>query len=75
MAYRKTTARLRETIPAYRKKAGYTIAKTASLCEMSKEYYQQIEAGKVNVSVNILDKIANVLDCDVCDLVFYYLPN
>jgi len=73
VSYKKSTTRLRYTVPVYRKKAGYTIAKTAKLCGISKEYYQKIEAGQVNVSVNVLDKIATVLGCDVCDLLFYYV--
>jgi len=42
---------------------------------ISYKYYQKIEGGKVNVTLNTIEKIANALDINATDLFVFPLDN
>ena len=51
-----------------REARGWTQANTALRCGMKQQEYQRIEAGKVNVTVHTLAKLAACFCTDVADL-------
>jgi len=52
-----------------REARGWHQAETAARCDMKQQQYQQIEAGRVNITVHTLAKLAACFGVDIADLV------
>ena len=52
-------------------KSGMSQEKFYELYNLNPKYLACIERGEVNISVNFLQKLANILDIDVNDLINY----
>jgi len=51
-----------------RRELGYTQAKVAELLGIEQPSYAAIESGRRNPGLDVVDKVASVLDCDPAEL-------
>ncbi|MEG2172624.1 MAG: helix-turn-helix transcriptional regulator [Desulfovibrionaceae bacterium] len=65
----KLSTRLGQRIRKLRHSAGYTQDKTAELAEISSKYLGEIERGEVQVSAQVLEKLASVFQLSLAELV------
>ena len=63
-----TEERARMNIVKRRREAGYTIESVALSLEISNAFLGRIEAGSERVNLRHLDKLAQIFDCDVSEL-------
>jgi len=50
-------------------KAGMTQAQLADFTQLSKRYIQKIEHGEANITVEVVEKLAQILKCGWNDIV------
>ena len=60
--------RVGERIASLRKAKGLTQLRLALLCETTQSYISDLEVGRRNPSLIILDRIAEALDCTLSEL-------
>lgn len=53
----------------WRKHRGYNQERMAELSELSLGYYNEVETGKRRYNQDLLEKFADVLQCDIADLI------
>jgi putative transcriptional regulator len=58
----------------YRKLKGLTQKELARKVSISRSFLSEIENGKYDIRLSLLDKICEVLGCDITDLL-EYIPN
>jgi DNA-binding XRE family transcriptional regulator len=56
-----------EKIREYRMRKGWSQTKLAQELKIDRSYINQIENGKVTPSIALLERIANILDCNLKD--------
>ena len=61
---------LNSNIRYLRKKAGYTIPRFAEMLDLKKSTIDNIECGKNNTSLEVLDKIHKLFNVSLDDLVY-----
>jgi transcriptional regulator with XRE-family HTH domain len=59
--------RVGDNVKKYRKKAGWSQESMRDK-GVNFRYYQKIEAGKVNLTLDLLVRLAKIFDCDPRDL-------
>lgn len=59
---------LGESLRAIRRERGLTLLELATMCEMSEKHLGQIERGKGNATIGLLENIACKLDVQMQDL-------
>ena len=62
-----------KTIKHYRKKKGLTLQELADKLGVDKQYVWKLENGKVNMSLDYLDKVIQELGCDHTDFFSIHL--
>lgn len=65
----KLSVRIGQRLKKLRHTAGYTQDKTAELAEISGKYLGEIERGEVQVSAQVLEKLAMVFQLSLAELV------
>lgn len=65
----KLSVRIGQRLRKLRHNAGYTQDKTAELAEISGKYLGEIERGEVQVSAQVLEKLATVFQLSLAELV------
>lgn len=56
-------------LKAWRKHRGYNQERMAEMSELSLGYYNEVETGKRRYNQDLLEKFAEVLQCDPADLI------
>lgn len=57
--------RIGKRIAELRNEKGYSVRELAEICGVHFSNIGKIEAGKYNVSIDILSKVANALNCEI----------